>query len=388
MKQLEIAREIDSSYDSFRRANIAPDNCKHGVLHQALVALNAHGTIFKVMPLGNSIEGREISLVKCGEGKIQILLWSQMHGDESTATLALMDIFSFLQREHGKRAWLEEMLSKLTLLFIPMLNPDGAERVQRRTASGIDMNRDALALATPEAQILRTVQRQYSPSFGFNLHDQELSSVGQTTNVAAIALLAPAPDQARSTPPVRERAIQVADGIAKTLAEFVDGHIATYDDTFEPRAFGDNMQKWGTSTVLIESGHWYDDREKQQIRKLNYVGILSALHGIASGEYESCNGNMYRALQPNGKKVYDIIVRNAVGVFSTGWKNNVDIGLNYEPNKLSDQLTLKEIGDLRTYGALKTIDAQSHRIPLEKLSVDTQVLLDEIIPPFLQKSSS
>jgi hypothetical protein len=303
-----------------------------------------------------------------------------MHGDESTATLALMDIFSLLHREHEKRDWIQEILSRLTLLFIPMLNPDGAERAQRRTATGIDMNRDALALVTPEARILHNVQQKHSASFGFNLHDQELSSVGQTTDVTAIALLAPAPDQARTTPPVRERAIKVADGIAKTLAEFVDGHIATYDDTFEPRAFGDNMQKWGTSTVLIESGHWYDDREKQQIRKLNVAAILSALHGIASGEYESFNGDAYRALQPNGKQVYDIIVRNALGVFPTGWKNKVDIGLNYETNKHSDKLTLKDIGDLSTFGALKSIDAQSIRIQLDKLSVDTQVLLEDIVP--------
>ena len=380
MNQHDIAKELFSSYSSYQREDLSPVNCKHGTLQKELLSLKNQGRVFQVSSLGCSIEGRDISLVTCGGGVTPVLLWSQMHGDESTATLALMDIFSLLRREHEKRDWIQEILSRLTLLFIPMLNPDGAERAQRRTATGIDMNRDALALVTPEARILHDVQQKYSASFGFNLHDQELSSVGQTTDVTAIALLAPAPDQARTTPPVRERAIKVADGIAKTLAEFVDGHIATYDDTFEPRAFGDNMQKWGTSTVLIESGHWYDDREKQQIRKLNVAAILSALHGIASGEYESFNGDAYRALQPNGKQVYDIIVRNALGVFPTGWKNKVDIGLNYETNKHSDKLTLKDIGDLSTFGALKSIDAQSIRIQLDKLSVDTQVLLEDIVP--------
>jgi len=54
-----------------------------------------------------------------------------------------------------------------------MLNPDGAERFTRRTAQMIDMNRDASALATPEAKILKSTHDMYQPEYGFNLHDQE-----------------------------------------------------------------------------------------------------------------------------------------------------------------------------------------------------------------------
>ena len=379
MNQLEIAKELYSAYSSFQRKDLSPVNCKHEIIHKELVLLKNQFGLFRISSLGHSIEKREILLVTCGTGTSSVLLWSQMHGDESTATLALMDIFSFLHREAEKRDWIGEILSKLTLLFIPMLNPDGAARVQRRTATGIDLNRDALALVTPEGRILRETQKKYSPQFGFNLHDQELSSVGQSTNVTAIALLAPALDHARTIPPVRARAIKVADGIANTLAEFAKGHIATYDDTFEPRAFGDNMQKWGTSTVLIESGHWSADQEKQRIRELNVIAILSSLYGIASGEYEMRTGDVYRTLLPNGKRIYDIIVRNAVGVLGNGWNGTVDFGLNYETNKHDDKLILKDIGDLSTFGALKTIDGRSHRIRLDDLLVDTQVQLEQLI---------
>ena len=41
-----------------------------------------------------------------------------------------------------------------------------------------------------------------------------------------------------------------------------------YSDEFEPRAFGDNIQKWGTNTILIESGGIFGDEEKQYLRKL------------------------------------------------------------------------------------------------------------------------
>src|SRR5207247_8238712 len=129
------------------------------------------------------LESRSINMIKVGKGEKRVLLWSQMHGDESTATLALMDMFNFFLHCSAKEKWVSQMFNDATLYFIPMLNPDGAERVERRTAAGIDMNRDALERMTPEARMLRERQRRLKPAFGFNLHDQELSYVGNSKDV-------------------------------------------------------------------------------------------------------------------------------------------------------------------------------------------------------------
>jgi hypothetical protein len=48
---------------------------------------------------GKSVEGRDIYQVQYGTGPVTVLLWSQMHGDESTATMALLDIFNFLSKD-------------------------------------------------------------------------------------------------------------------------------------------------------------------------------------------------------------------------------------------------------------------------------------------------
>ena len=62
-----------------------------------------------------------------------------------------------------------------------MLNPDGAERGARRNAQGIDVNRDALNLATPEGRLLKAVRDRHQPILGFNLHDQDRrTTVGDT----------------------------------------------------------------------------------------------------------------------------------------------------------------------------------------------------------------
>ncbi|MCK7519053.1 MAG: hypothetical protein MZV64_15670 [Ignavibacteriales bacterium] len=72
----------------------------------------------------------------------------------------------------------------------------------------------------------------------------------------------------------------------KMLNHFIPGHIAKYRDDYEPRAFGDNFQKWGTSTILVESGVWKDDTEKSILRKLNFISFISAFYSIASKSYK------------------------------------------------------------------------------------------------------
>src|SRR4029450_9413864 len=151
-----------------------------------------------VEKVGESVEGRALNLVQAGSGSFPVLLWSQMHGDESTATAALFDIFEFLRR-HRQAPTVRGILSSLTLYFLPMLNPDGAERFQRRNAQSIDINRDALRLQTPEGRTLKAVRDRFQPRIGFNLHNQAWrTSVGRPPKPASISLLSVAFDEARS----------------------------------------------------------------------------------------------------------------------------------------------------------------------------------------------
>ncbi|MFK7979400.1 MAG: hypothetical protein AB8G86_05435 [Saprospiraceae bacterium] len=54
---------------------------------------------FIVSKARKSMEGRAIYQVKIGTGTTKVLLWSQMHGDEPTATMAMMDIFNFFTKD-------------------------------------------------------------------------------------------------------------------------------------------------------------------------------------------------------------------------------------------------------------------------------------------------
>lgn len=384
MTPAAFARHLFAVHPEFRLDQIGPRQCRHAAVHAAVDDIvEESGGLLTVQEVGRSLEGRSVRLISCGRGEKRVLLWSQMHGDEPTATLALLDLFRFLALSAETESWVADMLHEVTLFVLPMLNPDGAERAHRRTAMGIDMNRDARALVTPEANILRGLQRRLKPRFGFNLHDQELSSVGETTRVTAVALLAPAMDARKSLPLVRVRAMRVAALIARTLAPVAGSHVARYDDAHEPRAFGDLMQSWGTSTVLIESGHWPRDREKSFIRRLNFVAILSALRAIANGSYQDVDLDHYRELPENGKRIFDMMVRDVVVKHRSGARQVADIGLMIEPvhNRQGNRtvVTLKDLGDLSTYGALEVIQGGKRAVPAERVTVDRVVPLSRFM---------
>jgi len=210
----------------------------------------------------------------------RVLLWSQMHGDEPSATPALVDLAHELLANDAPEHRL--ILERLTLLLVPMLNPDGAERYARRNSQAIDLNRDALLLSTPEGQLLKGLRDKYRPELGFNLHDQNRrTTVGDSGVRVTIALLAVQGDAAGTVTPGRARAKRVCAALARTLEPFAPGGIARYDEDWNPRAFGDNLTAWGTPVVLIESGAFPAGGSFADLTRLNYVALLSVLHGLA-----------------------------------------------------------------------------------------------------------
>ena len=307
--------------------------------------------------VGRSMLGREIRTITFGTGPTRVLLWSQMHGDESTASMALADIIRFLAEgtDDPLRARLHD---RLTIVFVPMLNPDGAELFQRENAAGIDVNRDARRLATPEARALRAVRDRFRPDFGFNLHDQGARTrVGAAGMQSAIALLAPAYDSARSYNAVRSRARLVAATIAGLLNHVIAGRVAKYDDTFNPRAFGDLLQQSGVSTVLIESGALPDDPGKQRLRALNVAAILGALDAIGTGSYRAAEAATYDRLPFNTSGAADILVLGGRLVLPGQPPLAADVAVNYEDPVAHTGARIRDVGDLAGAVAMDTVDA-------------------------------
>lgn len=234
-----------------------------------------------------------------------------------------------------------------------MVNPDGAEKFTRRNRAKIDLNRDALRRTNPESKMLYKLQKRIKPQFGFNLHDQgSLYTAGNSFKTAALSFLLPAFNYDKDINDVRNNGMKVIVDIYNSLSRFIPGHIGRYDDSFEPRAFGDNFVKWGTSSVLIESGGWKNDYEKQFVRKLNYLAILTGLYSMATGNYANNNIEDYFAIPENNNVLYDMLIHNVKTVIADSIIVT-DIAINRseitdKSKKAYFKSSITEFGDIST----------------------------------------
>ena len=311
---------------------------------------------FRVTETGRSIEGRPLRRIDFGQGDTTVLLWSQMHGNESTASRALVDIFRHMAANPDDEM-VARIESELAVTVVPVLNPDGAARFVRHNAVGVDINRDAKRLATPEGRALKAVRDDIDAEWGFNLHDQNVRTrLGSSGRDVRIALLAPPPG-AGQTSPANQAARRMCSFLADALAPIVGDQVARYDESFNPRAFGDLMTSWGTAVVLIESGGELDDPHKERLRTANFVGILSALDAIATGGWRNAVPDRYLNLPLNSPWVYDLLVRGAAIVLPGRDPVRADFAVNFDDTLAASGGTIVEVGDLEVASALEEVDA-------------------------------
>lgn len=363
--------KLSGNYEKYKEASITHRRFKHQDIVPLIENLKDQ---FNVQKVGASVEGRSIYMVSYGTGEQSVLLWSQMHGNESTATMALMDIFNFLGGNDEHNELRKLLRENLTIHFIPMLNPDGAERFQRRNVYGFDINRDALRLQSPEARALKKVRDSLEADWGFNLHDQSrYNASGLSPKTATLSFLAPAYNYEKDINEKRGDAIKLIGVINNIIQKYIPGKVGKYPDDFEPRAFGDNIQKWGTRTILVESGGLVDDREKQEIRKLNFVLLLSAMESIATGSYQDYSLEVYNNLPFNRSgRLHDLLIRNVKldyqedkYITDVAFRNNEIEDEQHKKYYLKSRIS--DLGDLSTYYGYEEFDATGFEVEFGKV---------------------
>ncbi len=146
-----------------------------------------HGNAF-----GRTVEGRDLPLVVWGadgadaeavnaSGKLRVFVMANIHAGEVAGKEAVLMLLRELA--HGEHAaWADS----LTLLFAPIYNADGNERVdpdnrpyqhgpvdgmgQRPNAQDLDLNRDFVKLDAPESRALVALVNAYDPHVLIDLH--------------------------------------------------------------------------------------------------------------------------------------------------------------------------------------------------------------------------
>lgn len=322
--------------------------------------LKNFGNNFIVESIGYSVLKKPIYGIKLGTGRKRVLMWSQMHGNESTTTKALFDLLnSFTNKETS----LDYILQACTLYIIPILNPDGAEAYTRVNASKVDLNRDAQNLSQPESLVLRSVFDSFQPHYCYNLHGQRtIFSAGKNNKSAVVSFLSPAQDQACTVTPNRKVAMEIISVMNKVLQEVIPGQVGVYDDAFNINCVGDTFQSKNVPTILFEAGHFYDDYHREYTRELIYLSYVTSLDYIANNEVDGRHSEAYFDIPENEKLFLDVIIRNVSG-YSNGL---VDIGVQFKETLVNANLefipVVEKIEKLNNIYAHKEIDAEGERV--------------------------
>ena len=306
---------------------------------------------FELFRESMSVLGRPIRAYVRGKGGIRVLIWTQMHGDESASTFAVVDFLHDLQQNTTDRIW-----DKVTLCVVPILNPDGAAAYTRYNGLGVDLNRDARHLTSPESAFLVSLATDFKPHWAFNMHDQRtIFAAGDTNNPATLALLAPSMSETYTGSVMhRKRAIALIGSAVSQLPKPFYSNIARFDDAFYPLAMGDFFQEKGIATVLVEVGG-SENIIRHSGRTLAARFLKEALMVILNPSaqvWHSAPGT-YESLPPNTNRLRDIIFANA----------NIDhhivdvaVQLRYNPIREAWDMVCDTVGKIDYYEAYIRIE--------------------------------
>ena len=276
-------------------------------INQILPILDHYREVFNISVAGFSENGVEIPLVSFGKGVKKVLIWSQMHGNESTTTKALFDFFKFITS--NKQAT-KDLLSKHTFYVLPMLNPDGAALYTRENTNGVDLNRDAQALSQRESKVLRSIFDAMQPDLCLNMHDQRSIFGIKGPKPATLSFLAPSADILKTITPARE----VAMGHIVKMKNYIKAHhhnqIGRFDDTYNQHCVGDSFTSSGAPTILFEAGHFKDDYSREQSRSFVFYALIALFDLDTAFQNKDVDYKEYFNIPENQKIYKDVVLYN------------------------------------------------------------------------------
>ncbi|GAA4056067.1 M14 metallopeptidase family protein [Flavobacterium chungnamense] len=303
---------------------------------------------FQTEVIGRSVLGKPIYKYEIGTGKIRILMWSQMHGNESTTTKALFDFFNII---HSQEALGVKLLQEFTFCFLPMVNPDGAELYTRENANKVDLNRDSVDLSQPESQLLRKTFDDFKPDFCYNLHDQRtIFGAGNEGNVATVSFLAPAFNESREINEVRAKAMNVIVAMNNELQNHIPNQVGRFDDGFNINCIGDRFTSLNVPTILFEAGHYQEDYYREYTRKMIFIALISGLKHIYENDVVDNEIAKYLSISQNNIVFYDFLYKN-IKINYDGKEIITNFAAQYKEELIDGKIQLNayiaEIGELK-----------------------------------------
>lgn len=309
-----------------------------------------------ISEIGKSTLNQAIYKFSFGKGNLKVAAWSQMHGNESTATLAMLDLIYSLEKNQELKSKLE---IEISLDFIFMLNPDGSEKWTRRNALDIDLNRDFNKESSIEIKIFKNFIEKCNYHYALNLHDQRTIFTTDGENPATLSFLAPSENMEREITENRKKSMAVISSIFENLKEKLPKQIGRYSDEFYPNSVGDNLMKAGIPTILFEGGHFQKDYLRQETRKFYTEAMYFSLLAMVNLNGTTDNFENYFEIPENKETHYDIIYRNVK--LNTDFPCVLDVAVQFREdfiggNEIIFTPIVAEVGDVGKKKAWQEID--------------------------------
>lgn len=329
-----------------------------------------------ITEIGRSFLNQPIYNLCLGTGSLKVIAWSQMHGNESNATHAMLDLLSIFENEKG---FSDNLLKQIQLDFIFMLNPDGSQRWTRLNAQEIDLNRDFHLNQSAELKILKTIIEKGNYHYALNLHEQRTIFTTDGIHPATLSFLSPSENVDRKITENRKKCMAVISAVNTELQKLIPNHIGRYSDAFYPTSTGDNFIKSGLPTILFEGGHYQNDYLRKETRKYYTIALYHALESMAKLKGESSGWEKYFDIPENKESHYDIVYRNVK--LNTDYDCILDIAVQFREiyEMGNEEITFAHyviaVGDVKEKKGWKEIDCSGKKF----ISETKYPKLDEIV---------
>lgn len=231
------------------------------------------------LELGSSQSGTPITALALGaagsgnalesNGRPTVVLIAQQHGDAPASSEALL----VMARELSQ-GLLEPMLQRINVVLLPRANPDGASALSHTLADGTDLDRDHLALQTPEARAIAQLLRTWRPAVVVDVREYPVQplQVGDAQMLPSYDVML----QPASAP-------NVPDFVTKAALEwFVQPMLKSLDTERLTHEWLHTLTATA-GTLTAETGNAYPDSLRNLAGLSNSVGVAVASRGIGLG---------------------------------------------------------------------------------------------------------
>ena len=97
----------------------------------------------------------------------KVWIQSGLHGNEPAPVQSSCRLAEYLlSTDEGK-----QLLYKVRLALVPIANPDGYDKMERKSGTGLDLNRDMTKMADPVTRILKQAYFEFRPDVTLDIHE-------------------------------------------------------------------------------------------------------------------------------------------------------------------------------------------------------------------------